>query len=94
MSAFLKATNVNARYGAIQVLRDLSFEVNEGEVVVILGANGAGKTTTLRAVCSMVDTNGSITSRATRSWARTPPTSCAAGWPTSRRAVAPSRSCR
>ena len=61
MSAFLKATNVNARYGAIQVLRDLSFEVNDGEVVVILGANGAGKTTTLRAVCSMVETSGSIT---------------------------------
>lgn len=61
MSAFLKATNVNARYGAIQVLRDLNFEVNDGEVVVILGANGAGKTTTLRAVCSMVETSGSIT---------------------------------
>lgn len=58
---FLKATGVNARYGAIQVLRDLSFEVNTGEVVVILGANGAGKTTTLRAICSMVETTGSIT---------------------------------
>jgi branched-chain amino acid transport system ATP-binding protein len=38
----------------------MDFVVNEGEVVVILGANGAGKTTTLRAICQMLDTKGRI----------------------------------
>jgi len=56
----LKLTGVNARYGAIQVLRNIDLEVNTGEVVVVLGANGAGKTTTLRAICGMVATTGSI----------------------------------
>ncbi|MBM3684157.1 MAG: ABC transporter ATP-binding protein [Actinobacteria bacterium] len=56
----LKVTGVDARYGQVQVLRNIDFEVAKGEVVVILGANGAGKTTTLRAVCSMVETGGSI----------------------------------
>ncbi|MCP3991237.1 MAG: ABC transporter ATP-binding protein [Actinomycetia bacterium] len=56
----LKAENVTARYGQVQVLRGIDFEVPEGEVSVILGANGAGKTTTLRAVCNMVSSTGSI----------------------------------
>ena len=38
----------------------LDFTVEEGEVVVILGANGAGKTTTLRAVCGMIDAEGEV----------------------------------
>jgi len=59
-SQMLKLTGVGARYGAIQVLRNLDLEVNTGEVVVVLGANGAGKTTTLRAICGMVATTGSI----------------------------------
>ncbi|MEL7156510.1 MAG: ABC transporter ATP-binding protein [Actinomycetota bacterium] len=57
----LKAENITARYGQVNVLRGIDFEVPEGEVVVILGANGAGKTTTLRAVCNMVSGTGSIT---------------------------------
>jgi branched-chain amino acid transport system ATP-binding protein len=56
----LDVSNLDARYGQIQVLRGMTFSVNEGEVVVILGANGAGKTTTLRAICGMVATSGSI----------------------------------
>ena len=56
----LAVSNLTARYGAIQVLYDLSFDVHPGEVVVILGANGAGKTTTLRAVCGMVETTGTV----------------------------------
>jgi len=56
----LKVTGIDARYGQVQVLRNIDFEVAKGEVVVILGANGAGKTTTLRAICSMVETGGSI----------------------------------
>jgi branched-chain amino acid transport system ATP-binding protein len=45
----------------VQVLRGLELHVDEGEVVVLLGANGAGKTTTIRAICQMVDTKGSVT---------------------------------
>jgi branched-chain amino acid transport system ATP-binding protein len=56
----LKVTDLDARYGQIQVLRGISFQVNDAEIVVILGANGAGKTTTLRAVCGMVSTSGSV----------------------------------
>jgi branched-chain amino acid transport system ATP-binding protein len=58
--ALLEVSDLTARYGQIQVLHDVSFVVEPGEVVVILGANGAGKTTTLRALCQMVSTNGSI----------------------------------
>jgi branched-chain amino acid transport system ATP-binding protein len=47
-------------YGPVQVLHGLDFHVDDGEVVVILGANGAGKTTTLRAICQMIGTRGSI----------------------------------
>jgi branched-chain amino acid transport system ATP-binding protein len=56
----LKVTDLDASYGVLQVLRGINFEVEAGEVVVILGANGAGKTTTLRAVCGMVNTTGSV----------------------------------
>src|SRR5215207_5516817 len=49
-----------AGYGPVQVLHGVSFEVRDGEVVVILGANGAGKTTTLRAICQMIGTRGRI----------------------------------
>ena len=49
-----------AGYGAVRVLHGLDFTVDEGEVVVILGANGAGKTTTLRALSGMIDARGRI----------------------------------
>jgi branched-chain amino acid transport system ATP-binding protein len=58
--ALLEATGLCAGYGQVQVLRDVDFTVDEGEMVVLLGANGAGKTTTLRAVCQMIDTRGSV----------------------------------
>jgi branched-chain amino acid transport system ATP-binding protein len=57
----LDARGLFASYGAVQVLQGIDFQVNHGEVVVILGANGAGKTTTLRAVCQMIDTKGDVT---------------------------------
>ncbi len=59
-SSMLKVEDLHARYGAVEVLRGLDFEVPEGNVVVVLGANGAGKTTTLRALCNMCATTGSI----------------------------------
>ena len=56
----LKVEDLHARYGAVEVLRGLDFEVPDRSVVVILGANGAGKTTTLRALCNMCTTAGAI----------------------------------
>jgi branched-chain amino acid transport system ATP-binding protein len=49
-----------AGYGPVQVLHGVTFRVDVGEVVVVLGANGAGKTTTLRAICQMIGTKGRI----------------------------------
>lgn len=51
MSALLELRGVSAGYGATQVLRDVSFSVEEGGMLALLGANGAGKTTVLRAIC-------------------------------------------
>src|SRR3954470_25069529 len=59
-TALLDVEDLRAGYGPVQVLHGVTFHVNEGEVVVILGANGAGKTTTLRAICQMVGTRGSV----------------------------------
>ena len=57
----LKAENLTASYGQIEVLHGISFEVFDNEIAVILGANGAGKTTTIRALSGMVETTGIIT---------------------------------
>ena len=59
--ALLEAKGLEAGYGLVQVLRGLDFSVDEGEVVVILGANGAGKTTTIRAVTGMIAAKGHVT---------------------------------
>lgn len=56
----LELSNVEARYGPIRALHDVSLSVGDGEVVALLGANGAGKTTTLRAVSGMVRRRGEI----------------------------------
>jgi branched-chain amino acid transport system ATP-binding protein len=50
MAALLKITNAYAGYGAIEVLKDVSLEVQPCEIVTIIGANGAGKTTTLMCI--------------------------------------------
>jgi len=50
----LKVDKINVFYGDLQALWDVSFEVNEGEKVVIVGANGAGKTTTLRTISGLL----------------------------------------
>ena len=53
MSALLEVTGLTVRYGPIVAVREISFVVEEGEIVALLGANGAGKTSTLTAVCGL-----------------------------------------
>lgn len=50
----LKVENLSVSYGAIEAVKDVSFEVNEGEVVTLIGANGAGKTSILRTISGLV----------------------------------------
>ncbi len=49
----LKIKNIQTYYGNIQALKDVSIEINEGEIVALIGANGAGKTTTLMSICGI-----------------------------------------
>ena len=56
----LSVQNLNVFYGGIHALKDISFEVSEGEIVSLIGANGAGKTTSLRAVSGIVPFTGNI----------------------------------
>ena len=52
--ALLKVTDLNVYYGNIHAIKDVSFEVEEGEIVTLIGANGAGKTTTLNTVAGLL----------------------------------------
>lgn len=47
----LKIENVNTHYGQIQALHDVSIEINQGEIITLIGANGAGKTTLMMTIC-------------------------------------------
>lgn len=58
----LEVKNINLFYGGIHALKDISLEVDEGEVVTLIGANGAGKTSTLRAISGLTSIkSGEIT---------------------------------
>ena len=58
----LKVENINVYYGAIHAIKGVSFEVNDGEIVTLIGANGAGKSTTLQTISGLLhSTTGSIT---------------------------------
>jgi len=50
----LKVENLSVHYGVIEAVKNVSFEVNEGEVVTLIGANGAGKTSILRTISGLV----------------------------------------
>lgn len=56
--ALLRLEHVVSNYGSINALRDISFEVGEGEIVTLIGANGAGKTTTMNTIAGLKDLNG------------------------------------
>ena len=59
--AMLEVKNLVVYYGVIQALKGISFEVNQGEIIALIGANGAGKTTTLHTITGLLKAkNGSI----------------------------------
>ena len=59
--ALLEINDLHVNYGMITALKGISFEVNEGEVIALIGANGAGKTTTLHALTGLIPAkSGSI----------------------------------
>lgn len=58
MTSMLKVDDLSVHYGVIQAVKNVSFEVNEGEVVSLIGANGAGKTSILRTISGLVRPSG------------------------------------
>jgi branched-chain amino acid transport system ATP-binding protein len=54
----LEVTGLHVAYGGIQAVRSITFHVNEGEMVALIGANGAGKTSTLKAIARVLDAVG------------------------------------
>ena len=69
----LNVANLNVHYGAIHALKDVSFNLKEGEIVALIGANGAGKSTSLNAISGLLHpTSGSITFRGEEISAITP----------------------
>ena len=54
MSTVLQVENINVYYGSIHAVKDVSFHVEQGEVVTLIGANGAGKSTTLNTVAGLL----------------------------------------
>ena len=52
----LKVENINVHYGVINAIKNVSFEVNQGEIVALIGANGAGKTSIMHAISGLIKT--------------------------------------
>ncbi|MCK4794947.1 MAG: ATP-binding cassette domain-containing protein, partial [Desulfobacteraceae bacterium] len=63
----LKILNLKAGYGSIQVLRGVSLEIEQGEIVTLIGANGAGKSTLMKTLCGILSPSaGTIEYQETR----------------------------
>ena len=61
--SFFTAQGISAGYGADSIIKDLSFSLEAGSLVGILGANGSGKTTLLKALCGILPHSGHCTLR-------------------------------
>lgn len=59
--SLLELQNIHAHYGGIHALKGVSLNVNEGEIVTLIGSNGAGKSTTLKSICGQVKISGTVT---------------------------------
>ena len=60
--ALLEVKDLQVYYGVIEALKGISFEVNKGEIVTLIGANGAGKTTTMQSIIGLIPSaSGSVT---------------------------------
>ena len=73
MSQILKVDNINVYYGAIHAIKGISFDVNEGEVVTLIGANGAGKSTTLQTISGLLNSRTGSIEFAGENLAKIPP---------------------
>lgn len=60
MKPLLKLTDVNSYYGKIHALNNINLEINEGEIVALLGSNGAGKSTTLKTISGLIKPRSGI----------------------------------
>lgn len=58
----LKVEHINVHYGVINAIKNVSFEVNEGEIVALIGANGAGKTSIMHAISGLIKTTDGVIS--------------------------------
>src|SRR6185312_11618272 len=54
----LELKNISVHYGRIQAIKEMSFTVEEGEIVSLIGANGAGKTTTMKTISGLLNPSG------------------------------------
>ena len=69
----LRVSHLTGHYGETQALHDISLEVNQGEIVCLLGRNGAGKTTTLRAIMGLLHKRGGVIEVSGKSTTGLPP---------------------
>ena len=69
----LEVTGLRVAYGGIQAVRGITFHVNDGEMVALIGANGAGKTSTLKALSRLLDTAGGSVRYGGQEISRLPP---------------------
>ena len=79
--SLLSVNDLQVYYGSIHAIKGISFEVNEGEIVTLIGANGAGKSTTLNTIGRSAEAPHRLrrTSRASPCWAPPPTRSSAKG---------------
>ena len=82
----LKVNDINVYYGSIHAIKGVSFEVNDGEIVTLIGANGAGKSTVLNTISGLLHPRGGSVTFMGQDLKGVPPTSWWPGaWPRSPR---------
>ena len=86
MNGLLQVNDIHVYYGSIHAVKGVSFEVNEGEIVTLIGANGAGKSTVLNTISGLLHPrSGSVTFRGKTCKASRPTSWWPRAWPRSPR---------